>query len=66
MKTTAILLIALLGLCAALPAKDSLQEDTPSDIVGEYARGIRDYLGIEGGDFKGCVKKGPLIYSTFL
>ena len=65
MKTTAILLIALLGLCAALPAKDSLQEDTPEHIMVEFARGMTHFLRLDIIDFDDCFQNGLKLSTIF-
>ena len=66
MKTSAILLISLLGLCAALPTNDSLNEEFPDEIIRDIARGMSFEFNFEPNEFIDCVKQGDYIYKSFL
>ena len=58
MKISAFLLVALLGLCAALPIKDQLQGKSVDDFVGDFSRGLSKILGTGNHRFGDCVRNG--------
>ena len=66
MKISAILLIAILGLCTALPTKDSLHDYPPNVAIEQIATGINRHFKLGNDVYSKCVINGNVPYDHFL